>query len=259
MKITYANQTIDLFDKNTFPNGPPNKIIVSLSGGLDSASLMYLIATHFPKIEIYPFNSKDEDGPLDTKSAIKIHKFLQNKFPDGKINDLELFDVKTSDPKWIKIAQEAMDSPKGKIIINGKTETIWRTVKGASKAIQCRHIRINLTKKYNTVVATGMSQNPPIKEMKELGFYDVAERKRDPDKTSNLSFMDGITYTPYIFVDKKFVADIYIKNNLMEELYPLTKSCAWGISDGNINYPDPCGKCFWCNEKKWAFNRKNYD
>ena len=59
---------------------------------------------------------------------------------------------------------------------------------------------------------------------------------------------------PYLHVDKKFVAGVYKKHKLMDELYPLTKSCAWGPESGNTNYPGDCGKCFWCNEKAWAFS-----
>ena len=58
---------------------------------------------------------------------------------------------------------------------------------------------------------------------------------------------------PYLHVDKKFVAGVYKEHGLMKELYPMTKSCAWGPESDNTNYPDPCGRCFWCNEKEWAF------
>lgn len=40
----------------------------------------------------------------------------------------------------------------------------------------------------------------------------------------------------------------------MENLFPLTKSCAWNLSDNNENYPNAYLKCFWCNERKWAFS-----
>ena len=30
MKLTYGNQTIDLFGKEHFPDGPPEKVVVSL-------------------------------------------------------------------------------------------------------------------------------------------------------------------------------------------------------------------------------------
>ena len=90
MKITYSNQTVDLFDEKHFPTGAPNKVVLSLSGGCDSASLAFLIATYFPQTEIHPFNCKDGDGLIDTERAISVHKYLQGRF--SNIKELELFD-----------------------------------------------------------------------------------------------------------------------------------------------------------------------
>ena len=245
MKLTYSNQTIDLFSEDLFPE-LPNKIVISLSGGLDSSSLTYLIANYFPNIDIFPFHSKDIDGPLDTECAINVHRYLKGMFPN--IKDLTIFDVNTSDPIWLKKAQEELDSPKGKI--NGVPK--WRNVRGGSKALQNRNARKIMYDRHNTVVAMAMSMNPPIEDMKRLGFYDVAERKRDPGR-SNEKLLDSGVYMPYLHVNKKFVAGVYKEHNLIKELYPMTKSCAWGPESGNTNYPEPCGKCFWCNEKAWAF------
>ena len=73
-----------------------------------------------------------------------------------------------------------------------------------------------------------MSCNPPIEVMKERGFYDVAERKRDPGDFESLDVFDKgynncITYTPYIFTNKKFVSGVYKEHNLIKDLFPLTK------------------------------------
>tara|TARA_B100000900_G_scaffold379423_1_gene364309 strand:+ start:269 stop:1060 length:792 start_codon:yes stop_codon:yes gene_type:complete len=251
MKLTYGNQTIDLFSKELFPMGPPKKVVVSLSGGLDSSSLTYLIANYFPDIEIYPFHSKDVDGPLDTECALNVHRYLKGMFP--QIKDLRIFEVNTSDPVWLKRAQEELDDPiKGKI--NGVPR--WGNVRGGSKALQNRRARWTMHKEHSTVVCMAMSMNPPVDVMKERGFYNVAERKRDPGRSDEKQ-VDYGTYMPYLYVDKRFVAGVYEEHGLMKELYPMTKSCAWGPESGNTNYPDPCGRCFWCNEKGWAFGVVN--
>jgi hypothetical protein len=50
--------------------------------------------------------------------------------------------------------------------------------------------------------------------------------------------------------------DIYEKYNLMDTLYPVTRSCEW-VS--YTNWPDPgnnhCGKCWWCQERVWGFGK----
>ena len=39
----------------------------------------------------------------------------------------------------------------------------------------------------------------------------------------------------------------------MKTLFPYTASCT-GDAETTNNFTMPCGKCFWCYEKKWAFN-----
>ena len=47
-------------------------------------------------------------------------------------------------------------------------------------------------------------------------------------------------------MQKKAIAAGYEEHDLMDDLFPLTKSCV----DRNKT---PCFKCFWCYEKHWAF------
>ena len=54
-------------------------------------------------------------------------------------------------------------------------------------------------------------------------------------------------FTNFCSVDKKFLAEIYEQENLMNDLFPNTVSCT------NISKIEPCKKCYWCEEKKWAF------
>ena len=40
--------------------------------------------------------------------------------------------------------------------------------------------------------------------------------------------------------------------NLMDDLFPLTMSCI-GFEKETNYFTEPCKKCYWCHEKKWAF------
>ena len=63
MEITYNNQTIDF-------TMPPNKhIVISLSGGADSAALFYLACKHYPEKVYFPFTGLDENAPKDAEAA----------------------------------------------------------------------------------------------------------------------------------------------------------------------------------------------
>ena len=253
MKFTYGNQTVDLFDEQNFPEGLPEKAVVSLSGGCDSSSLVYLIGKYLPEMKIYPFHMSDEDGRIDTEKAKNVHKFLQDTFPNS-VQDLKIYEVKTSDPVWQEKAKKMFNDPKGGFIKNEKTGEMvrtWGTINGCSKAMQNRAARSEMSNTHNTPAISAMTTNPPVEVQKERGFYEVAERKRDPgngEKQLTENWPDGgHTYAPYLRVDKKFVAGVFKEHNLMETLYPLTKSCAWSTTE------ETCGECFWCNEKDWAF------
>ena len=94
-----------------------------------------------------------------------------------------------------------------------------------------------------------MTANPPVEEQRKYNFYDVAERRRD--RRDNNPFMVKL-YQPLMNVDKKFVAGVYKDHKLMDTLYPFTSSCVGSERDTEY-FTKGCGKCFWCNEKKWAF------
>ena len=63
----------------------------------------------------------------------------------------------------------------------------------------------------------------------------------------------GKVWRPFVNMHKKDLANLYHKYDLMKTLFPYTASCT-GDSETTNNFTRPCGKCFWCYEKKWAFN-----
>ena len=83
MKHTYGNQTIDLFDKKI-----PDHVLLAVSGGLDSASLFYLICKNFPSIKVTPYTGRDVTAPFDYECSLDVIQFMRETFPDNKI---ELF------------------------------------------------------------------------------------------------------------------------------------------------------------------------
>ena len=59
----------------------------------------------------------------------------------------------------------------------------------------------------------------------------------------------GTDIKPFSNVDKKFIADLYEQYDLLDVLFPLTKSCF----DPYVNGTKGCGKCFHCFEKQYGF------
>lgn len=248
MKITHGGQTIDLFPKEV-----PTLSPISLSGGLDSASLLYLVSTHFPNVELIPYTCRDLNAPKDAEAAKKIVKWMQQKFPNNNLHDLQIFDFndRTEDfVSWEEVGEVRRKYPKFESL----------TDIGISKIIQVDRISWNLMKKYpGAVRLDGMTRNPPASEMQRLGFYEKAERRRDKEEPivqewrTNYDKKVLYIYQAYANVDKKFVAGVYQDYNLMNTLFPLTRSCTGTAKETN-NFTKECHKCFWCHEKKWAFD-----
>ena len=212
MKITHGGQTIDLF-----ADGKPEIATISLSGGADSASLLYLVTKHFPEIEIIPVTCRDLNAPKDADAAVMIVDFIKKEFPNNNIKDIQIFDFNDRTEDFVTNKQV------DKVIKKYKQFTGMRRTQ-VSKIIQVDTINWNLMKKHpGAVRLDGMTRNPPTEEMKQLGFFEKAERRRDKelptiqeyrtyqkDKWLNI-------YQAYINVDKKFVAGVYKENNLMEK------------------------------------------
>ena len=242
MKLTYDGQTIDLFDGEI-----PNQVILALSGGLDSASLLYLICTHFPNIEVIPYTGLDIHAPMDNACANEILDWMKEHFPNQKFKPKEEFSFDVYDPVLRERCKREWEQEK--IDVDGKKVARAFNITGLAKILAKRDAEMKIREKYpNAMVITGMTANPPVEEQKKHGFYDLAERRRDSKNQKQAIW----TYQPYLNVDKKFVAGVYRKHNLWD-LYELTGSCV-GLAEETDFFTRECRQCFWCHEKKWAFD-----
>jgi hypothetical protein len=64
-------------------------------------------------------------------------------------------------------------------------------------------------------------------------------------------------YKPFLRVDKKFVAEMYDLYGVRESLLSVTKSCIanFSMSEG---WSKPCKTCWWCKERFWAFGEYDH-
>ena len=249
MKITHGNQTIELF-----PNDIPKICPISLSGGLDSASLMYLVSKHFPQVELVPYSCRDLNAPKDADAAEDIVKWLQKEFPNNNIRDIEIHDFNDKDESFVSF--EECDK-----VIEEYPQFNGMRRRQVSKIIQVDRISWNMMKRFpESIRLDGMTRNPPSEEMKAGNFWQKAERRRDKEGEYMEPWRQNkerpilSIYQPYCNVDKKFVAGVYIENGLMDTLFPLTRSCVGTSIKLTENFTKECRECFWCEEKAWAFD-----
>lgn len=103
---------------------------------------------------------------------------------------------------------------------------------------------------------SGITTNPPraVQETFNYGILEDVEAVRGEgvEKETRRYFVkyggEFLELKPFFDVNKKEIAKIYNEHNLMETIFPLTRSCEHiGTSTGH------CGECWWCQERLWAF------
>ena len=239
----------------------PKQVVVSLSGGADSASATYLTLKHFPQIEIFPFMCNDVNAPKDADAAREIVDYLQKKFPNGKLNDITIKDFNDREVGgWWPKAKESM--------LENQELYGNMSVTAVAKILQLDKLIPEFMNQFKGPIRLdGMTANPP-KEIR-LAFAKYAkerfpeirytardleriqgETRRDVSNKPNITYN---VYQPYINVNKRFVAGVYKEEGLMEDLFPMTRSCVGGPNQTK-DFTAWCWQCFWCYEKAWAFN-----
>lgn len=263
MILSYYNQTVELFPKEYFPEGPPKRVVVNVSGGLDSASLLFLLVYYFPQIEKHIFTGDDAHHPLDAARAKVVVQYMKDQYSPHNIKSHDVIPFNDRDPEIIKEVRQMVEDdpsyydkyPWKKMPGQEEREEESFLMKIAKPLITDRNV-YELMSKYNCKrVLSGMTQNPPIKDMEELRFTHLAESKRNEGRNEVAVFNPrGRHYHPYARVNKLFVKGVFENHGLMDVLYPVTGSCT-GAQYSTAYWTKPCKKCFWCHEKKWAFGK----
>jgi hypothetical protein len=116
------------------------------------------------------------------------------------------------------------------------------------------------------LIVSGITSNPPDGATIEningevINLSDGAQSNRDgADHQIWHISSDGMRdfWSPFANVDKKFIADQYDAYGVRDTLLPLTRSCEKKTPLDATFDPmfeeTPCGICWWCLERKWAF------
>ena len=132
--------------------------------------------------------------------------------------------------------------------------------------LKAKHIEDNEVALFNAgeidVIFAGISQNPPWRKLPE---NHPLRKKREKNREANNGFLEKWLYggthkrdiklwyhRPLYNHDKSKVREMYYKFEMMHDIFPLTESCI-GQAEATNFFTEPCKKCWWCHEKKWAF------
>lgn len=215
------------------------KLMVSVSGGADSALLLYLVVKELKTtgrddvvVNIMTIANSAKRN-WNARKAASVIDYVQTRTnyknigvhysfyrPEQEEKYFTAFIYKHADLMDLYIHGTTKNPPPGTIVknINGGNEDLLKN----GGAVE--------------------SRNNPSKPYFMKSLYPGLE----------IGQINAWTH-----VDKKFIADQYKKFGLEKDLLPLTRSC-----EARPKPPDwhdrefehrPCGKCWWCLEKKWAF------
>jgi hypothetical protein len=211
--ITVANVNIDIHD------GP---LGISVSGGADSAIMLYILMKYAPgPIHVYTCVSKVKNRTAPYTALDVIGKCIDMT---GR-KDNEIFHHSSFvDKSYID-----------------------------NMYFLCRNDLDNNVINY---VYTGLTTWPPlevrdsfnIRPHRKEGVY-VEDREPEIEKPVYAG-RDNKFYAPFRNVNKSVICEAYKELNVLEELFPITRSCeSFTLTKGH------CGECWWCEERQWGFGR----
>jgi 7-cyano-7-deazaguanine synthase in queuosine biosynthesis len=215
--VEIDNVSIDIY------SGP---IAINCSGGADSSSLLYLLMKYKTDDTIHVFTSGSHNKKrFNVKVAVNvIDKCIEltgNSNIQHHLSFCDILQFKT-----------ATDIALSDYVDTGRANVLY----------------------------TGITKNPP-KDVTDNFLLPITEHERDPIIGDlSVTARENTVYMPYINIDKRSIQKIYNYENIFHNLFPLTRSCEYDYtSDYFDNIKDPemghCGKCWWCEERKWAFGR----
>jgi|TARA_B100000073_G_C23727065_1_gene569597 hypothetical protein len=221
-----------------------SRIGINLSGGTDSALVMILTCMQIMKHNminqktIVPMTGIEVNRPYNIDAAEKILEIIKRKFPKVQFGEHVSFQYNV--PKDVHGEQRGY--------LKGKAH------------------RESELKLFNSgeidVVYAGISRNPPWKDLPE---DHPIRKKREKNRETDNGYLEKWLYggmherhiklwyhRPLYAHDKRKVCEMYYKLDLMNDIFPLTESCI-GQAEATNFFTEPCKKCWWCHEKKWAF------
>lgn len=188
----------------------------SISGGADSAVLAYILAKYAPgPLKFYSFVSEQKFKRVEKYSKQVISKVMELTGNDNISHHIKVFDSQD----YVKLMSFLMD----KVLI---------------KEVDIMYLAVTETPPVDVLESFNEKMKSAVFNLREPGVIkDVYTRNR-------------MEYNPFRNINKQGIKNIYDELGLLDSLYPLTFSC-----EALQDVQEHCEKCWWCEERKWAFSR----
>jgi hypothetical protein len=221
-----------------------DRIMISVSGGADSAMLMWIILKYLranSRIlkDITITTGVDTSRLHNEWNAREVFLAISEKFSEQNfIHDIFYYSKEGPKMKYHVDHEKKLKQSGIKCMYYGRT------------ASPPKEIQQKITYK--------------AFDQYETNMYDDQARPEDRDvetelKRTEIYWADGSYESiPFDNVDKMFIANLYKEDDyMMNVVYPLTASCISNEPDKTKSFSEPCRKCWWCQERYWAFG--SYD
>lgn len=219
------SQDVIEFDNVTIPTHV-KKIGMKLSGGADSAMACYMLVKYLkecrPDVTIYPITAVITTKPYQKIFAEQIVNKISQLLDYKNFGEHFVAYTKTREPHEYLEVQETL--------LNWLYDTN----------------RIDMHLNGISAVATIGDAPELYEEIENTGPTD--DRFKGSSKKNQRR---GNAFSPFINTDKKGIAEYYTKLGVLEDLFPLTRSCEEKTND----FSQHCGDCWFCKERYWAFGR----
>jgi len=221
-----GKQTVDISINHSVDN-----VGVNVSGGADSAILLYGIAKFLqensPSTKITVVTcSNDFKHRWNGRKAANVINFVADKLNFTNFDIHYNYYRDTQDVKYFhEVEQRLFDENRIDMLASGITQ---KPLYG------------------DTTVENIFGKT---KELRNL----FLEGRESPNQI--IWTEDKRYWNPFANVDKKMIAYLYDYYNVRDSLFSITRSCeVEPIEKFNKEFENkPCGHCWWCMERKWAF------
>lgn len=244
----------------------PLKIAVKMSGGIDSSTIMYILAylkknkLLHNKSTLHAFTAQNWNRPYQVEFINKSLQLIKNKLnidikldhwiegdPYGWNDMISLEDAQS------EVMQYAYDECK-----------IHMYYTGRSKFLPIDFID---NTEYENTISNGCF-GPPIKYKTMLNLHDPQNNRYNHDtdmqsraweNTAIEKIHQGSTVHPWINLNKSHVKVCSDYLGVTDELLANTRSCEYFEYEDKqyLDFKEHCGDCYWCVERQVTYGKLN--
>jgi tRNA(Ile)-lysidine synthase TilS/MesJ len=224
------------YDQMTSFNLPDGIVAIGISGGLDSTTLFYALCKYITDlnldIKILPIHHVDKYLSNSLIPTQIIVDDVIKKYPNIEILDLEVN------------------------FYDGGNYFEDSIIKRYNKLNSMNNFYENLEKKYSDlkIIMTALTGLPSYKIVKKWECNVAHNRVKKLFPINEYTENNVHIFNPFALCDKKLIANIFYYLKLPKKYLDETWSCT-RYSIDTKNFTEPCGKCYHCWEKKWAFGQ----